>query len=101
MAEPDGSGPRSTTRGGLAALGIAAFAVVCCAALPLLAAIAGGAALGAVLGIGAGVVAAGLLVGLVVVRIRRRACVRPAPSPLADDDDGASARARARKPSAG
>lgn len=58
--------------GGLAALGIAAFAVICCAALPLLVALAGGVAIGTVLGIGAGLVAAALLGSVVVARARRR-----------------------------
>lgn len=58
--------------GGLAALGIAAFAVVCCAALPLLVALAGSVAIGTVLGVGAGLAAAVLLVGVVLARIRRR-----------------------------
>jgi hypothetical protein len=58
--------------GGLAALGIAAFAVVCCAALPLLVALAGSVAIGTVLGIGAGLAAAVLLVGVISAGVRRR-----------------------------
>ena len=72
MAER-GDGGASPSQSGLAALGIAAVAIVCCAALPLLAALAGGVALGALLGVGAGVVAAVLLVGTVVARSRKRA----------------------------
>ena len=62
----------SAAQGGPAAVGIAAFAVVCCAALPLLAALAGSLALGTLLGVGAGIGALALLVMLVVLRTRRR-----------------------------
>lgn len=63
---------RSPPQGGLAAVGVAAFAVACCASLPLLVAVAGSVAIGTVLGVGAGVVAGLLLVALVVARVRRR-----------------------------
>ena len=62
----------SASRSGLAALGTAAFAIVCCAALPLVAALVGSVAVGTVLGVGAGLAAAALLVGLAVVGVRRR-----------------------------
>ncbi len=68
-------GSHSAPRTGLAALGVGAFAVVCCAGLPLLAGVLGGVALGSVLGVGAGVVAVVIVIALVVVRVRRqRAC---------------------------
>ena len=73
-------GPRAGTssKTGLAAFAIAALAVLCCAGGPLLAAVAGGLALGALLGISAGVVAVVVLGGLIVLRARRRrACARP------------------------
>jgi Flp pilus assembly protein TadB len=63
---------RSPPQGGLAAVGVAAFVVACCAALPLLVAFAGSVAIAAVLGAGAGLVAGLLLVALVVARARRR-----------------------------
>lgn len=85
----------SAARGGPAAVGIAAFAVVCCAAFPLLAALAGGVALGTILGVGAGLVAAAVLVGLIVVRARRRrACQTLGEAPAAHD--GARPRETAR-----
>jgi len=59
--------------GGLAAVGMAALAVVCCAGGPLLAGVLGGIALGTVLAVGAGVVAILVLVTGVVVMRRRRA----------------------------
>lgn len=63
---------------GLAALGVGAFAVACCAGAPLLVGVLGGVALGSVLGIAAGVVAVIGLTALVVVRTRRRrACAAP------------------------
>ena len=52
--------------------GIGALAVVCCAGLPLLVGLAGGLALGAVLGAGAGIVAVVSLTALVLARARRR-----------------------------
>ena len=63
------------TKNGVAGIGFAAFAVVCCAALPLLAATGSTLALGSVVGLGAGVAAAAALIGMVVVRAgRRRQC---------------------------
>jgi hypothetical protein len=58
--------------GGLAALGVAALAVVCCAGLPLLLALAASIGIGSVLGIAGGVVAAALLVAAIIVVVRRR-----------------------------
>jgi len=69
-------GPQSAPRTGLAALGIGAFAVVCCAGLPLIAGVLGGVALGSVLGAGVGVVAVVLVSALVVARRARRQRVR-------------------------
>jgi hypothetical protein len=85
---------------GLAALGIAAFAVVCCTALPLLAALAGSVAIGTVLGVGAGLVAAVVLVGLALARVRRRrACEPPRPaSPSQADRVSPRGRSRGRAP---
>jgi hypothetical protein len=59
---------------GTLTLGAAAFAVACCAGLPLVIATAGGLALGAVLGLAGLGVAAGLLAFALVIRRRRRAC---------------------------
>lgn len=68
-------GSQGTPRTGLAAMGIGAFAVVCCAGLPLVAGVLGGVVLGSVLGVGAGVLAVVVVIALVVVRARRqRAC---------------------------
>jgi hypothetical protein len=68
---PADSGP-----GGLAALGVAAVAIGCCAGLPLLLALAATAGVGTVLGIASGIVAAALLVGAAAIWTvrRRRAC---------------------------
>jgi hypothetical protein len=71
--KPEGS--QNSPKMGLAALGIGAFAVVCCAGLPLVAGVLGGVALGSVLGVGAGALAAIVVIVLVVARARRqRAC---------------------------
>jgi len=68
-------GLQGTSRTGFAALGIGAFAVVCCAGIPLVAGVLGGVALGSVLGVGAGVLAVVVVIALVVARARRqRAC---------------------------
>jgi hypothetical protein len=64
---PRGGGPS----GGIAAIALAAVAVVCCAAVPLVIALAGTVAVGTVLGVGAGLVAAVLLSVWVAVRFRR------------------------------
>jgi len=55
----------------MAALAIAAVAVACCAAVPLLAAAVGGIAIGTFLGVGAGLAAALLLSAWAVARFRR------------------------------
>ena len=62
----------SATRDGLAAAGAAVFAVVCCAGPPLFAVLAGGVALGTLLGVGAGVFAALVVGGALAARARRR-----------------------------
>jgi len=68
-------GSQNSPKMGLAALGIGAFAVVCCAGLPLVAGVLGGVALGSVLGVGAGALAVIVVIVLVVARARRqRAC---------------------------
>ncbi len=66
--------PSGTTgeKVGWAAAGIGALAVVCCAGLPLLVGLAGGLALGTVLGAGAGILAAASLTALALARARRR-----------------------------
>lgn len=66
------TGLQGTPRTGLAALGIGAFAVVCCAALPLVAGVLGGVALGSVLGVGAGGLAVVVVIASVVLRARRQ-----------------------------
>lgn len=65
-------GMQGAPRTGLAALGIGACAVVCCAGLPLVAGVLGGVALGSVLGVGAGALAVVVAIVLVVVRARRQ-----------------------------
>ena len=65
-------GGDSATRDGLAAAGVAVFAVACCAGLPLLAALAGGVALGTLLGVGVGVLAALVVGAALAARARRR-----------------------------
>jgi uncharacterized membrane protein len=65
----------SEAKQGLALLAMVAFAAICCAALPPLAVLAGGIAIGALVGIGAGLVATVGLVALVV--LRRRSGRRP------------------------
>ena len=57
---------------GLAALGVGALFVVCCAALPLAAGVLGGLAIGATFGVGAGALALAVLATLVLLRARRR-----------------------------
>jgi len=65
-------------RGGLAAVGFGALAVVCCAGGPLIVGVLGAVALGTVLGVGAGVLAVVLVTVLVVVRARgRRGALAP------------------------
>jgi len=97
MHKPNARGPGSSAKGGVAAFGIAAFAIVCCAGLPLLAAVAGGVALGTVLGVGAGLVAVLLLVGAVVMRARRRRACKAPSSNLHPHDAGASPQPRSRE----
>lgn len=59
--------------GGLAAVGIGALAIACCAGVPLIAAVAAGSvAAGTLLGVGAGLVAAVVLAGVIVLRVRAR-----------------------------
>lgn len=75
--------PPSGAKGAAAAIGVAVFAVVCCAGLPLLVAGAGSVALGRLLGAGAGIAAALTLLAVVVVRIKHRRTCRTAPEPAA------------------
>lgn len=74
-----GAGNASKT--GIAAFAVAALAVACCAGLPLLAALAGSVALGALFGIGAGVIAVVALTAVVIVRVRRRRSCATAAAP--------------------
>jgi hypothetical protein len=76
----DSSRPRGSGSGGLAALGAAALAIGCCVGLPLIVALAGGVAVGALLGVAAGILGAVALGALIALRIRsrRRACEPPA-----------------------
>lgn len=81
MAAPAGGEKRGGATGMVAGIGLAAFAVLCCAGLPLVGGLIGGLTLAGVLGIGAGVLiaAATVCVAVVVVRARReRACDSPA-----------------------
>jgi hypothetical protein len=71
MPESDGPGHSGAPSGGLAALVIAVVAVFCCAAVPIVAALAGGIAIGTFLGVGAGLAAAVLLGAWAVARVRR------------------------------
>jgi hypothetical protein len=64
--------PEVSPKGGLAAVGIGALVVACCAGGPLLAGVAGGLALSTVLGVGAGVLVVVVVTALIVVRARRR-----------------------------
>jgi hypothetical protein len=65
----------SSPGSGFAAVGLAAFAVACCAGAPLVVGVLSGVALGTLVGVGVGVAAlvAMLAAGIVVIR-RRRAC---------------------------
>jgi len=73
LKEPDAS-----PRGGLAAVGFGALAVVCCAGGPLIVGVLGGVALGSVLGVGVGVLAVILVTVLIVARVgRQRATLAP------------------------
>lgn len=67
----------SGVKGGLAAVGIAALMVSCCAAAPLLVVLAGSLTIGALAGVAAGVLALVALAGAVVFLRRRRACETP------------------------
>jgi hypothetical protein len=63
---------RQTASGtGVAALGVGVVAVVCCAAIPLLAGLLGATAVGSVLGVGAGGLALVVVLALIVARSRR------------------------------
>jgi hypothetical protein len=85
----------TVAKGGLAGVGIAILAVVCCGAIPLLAATFSALALGALLGIAGGVVGVAALMAVVVVRAgRRRACALP--SGNSPDSSARPARARDR-----
>jgi hypothetical protein len=71
MAEDEGPASRLLPSGGVAALVIATVAVACCAAVPLVAALAGGVAVGTLVGVGAGLATAGIIAAWAVVRLRR------------------------------
>lgn len=66
----------TSPKGGLAAVGFGALAVVCCAGGPLIVGLLGGIALGTVLGVGAGVFAVVLVTVLVIVRVRGQRTAR-------------------------
>lgn len=70
---------RGAAKNGIAGLVVVAFAVVCCGALPLVAALASTLAIGAVLGVGAGILAIVAVVGAVAIRLRRRRACTVAP----------------------
>lgn len=74
--EQDQVRAESGARGGLAAVGIAAFAIGCCASAPLLVGLAGGIAATTLVGAGATLLASLMLMAVLVlvVRRRRRAC---------------------------
>jgi hypothetical protein len=78
MAAPAGRPERPGTTGVLA-VGVAAFAIFCCAGLPLVVSLIGGLTLAGVLGVSAGVlIAAGAVVAaVIVVRSRRRRAEPP------------------------
>lgn len=69
MADTGGRGGQPS--GGFAALAITAMAVACCAAVPVVAALAGGVAIGTLLGVGAGLAATILLGAWANVHRRR------------------------------
>jgi membrane protein implicated in regulation of membrane protease activity len=71
-ASPSGPERHGTT--GVLAVGAAAFAVFCCAGLPLVASLVGGLTLAGVLGVSAGVLiaAAAVATAVVALRVRRR-----------------------------
>lgn len=73
MSDDDARNDSSSLGPGLAGIGAVALVVGCCAALPLIVALAGSVALGAVLGAGAGIAVLATVVGLLVLRARRRA----------------------------
>jgi membrane protein implicated in regulation of membrane protease activity len=78
---------KSDAWGGLAAVGGIALVIGCCGAVPLVAALAGSIAVGAVLGIAVGAAALTVLVALLLLRRRRRACETPKRSlPSAADE---------------
>lgn len=89
MAPGEENGAGAKAGGGLFAVGLAALAVVCCAALPLIVWVVGGLSLAALLGVGGGAALGVLLVGLGVLalRARRRRCA-PRPAAPASDIQG-------------
>lgn len=64
-------------KNGAASLGMAAFAIVCCGAIPLLAGLASTVAIGAILGVGAAIIALVGAVAIVVIRARRVSRLEP------------------------
>jgi hypothetical protein len=73
------SHPASSDRVALRTAGISILAVACCAGLPLLAALAGGIGVAALLGIGSGalVLLAAVVVAVMIARARRRSACNP------------------------
>jgi hypothetical protein len=76
VSEP-GNDKGTSARAGLAGVAALALVIGCCGAFPLVVVLASSVALGTLLGIGAGIVALIALLGLLVVRARRRAACEP------------------------
>lgn len=83
--EAGGGSPSGSAGTGFAAVGLAAFAVVCCAGLPLAIAAVGSIAVGVWLGAGAAVIGLGLVGALLVTARRRQRCDAEARSGTASD----------------
>jgi hypothetical protein len=72
MAGAGGRTGGAAVRDGLTGVAVAAFAIACCAGIPLAAGLVGGVAVGAWLGVGAGVLVVGVVIA-VAISARRRA----------------------------
>jgi hypothetical protein len=73
MRMPERPEQNANVWSGVTGVAVALVAIGCCAVLPLAVALAGSIALGTLIGFGAGGAALIALVGLIVVRARRRA----------------------------
>lgn len=78
MAASSPSGAERRPATGVLPVGVAAFAVLCCAGLPLVLSFVGGLTLAAVLGVGAGLLVAAAAAAAVVVAVRARRRQPPA-----------------------